>query len=188
MSDPVLRPIPRDELSDEQRPLYDAILGGRQGINTLTPLTDASGALLGPFDPILRTPTVGQAISQLGLALRNETTLPRAVTETAILAVAVRWAARFEWYAHAAIVRDAGLIGEDDLSAIEAGREPADPQIALAWQLASAVLDGERLPDDLAAAALEEWGERGLVELCAMVGHYTHLALLLRSLGIEPPA
>ncbi|WP_106848655.1 carboxymuconolactone decarboxylase family protein [Blastococcus sp. Marseille-P5729] len=187
MSDPVLRPIPRDELTDDQRPLYDAILGGRQGINTLTPLTDADGALLGPFDPILRSPAVGQAISQLGLALRNETSLPRAVTETAILAVAVRWAARFEWYAHAAIVRDAGLIDEDDLSAIAEGREPSDSQTALAWRTAHAVLDGDRLPSELSAAAVQEWGERGLVELCAMVGHYTHLALLLRSLGIEPP-
>lgn len=187
MSDPVLRPIPRDELSDEQRALYDAILGGRQGINTLTPLTHANGALLGPFDPILRSPGVGQAISALGLALRNETTLPRAVTETAILAVAVRWTARFEWYAHAAIVRDAGLIDEDDLGAIADGRAPADPQIALAWRCANAVLDAERLPDALSSDAIEAWGERGLVELCAMVGHYTHLALLLRSLGIEPP-
>lgn len=188
MSEPVLRPIRRDELTDEQRPLYDAILGGRQGINTLTPLTDSNGALLGPFDPILRTPPVGQAISQLGLALRNQTELPRRITEAAILTVSVRWAAEFEWYAHAAIVRDGAMITEDDISAIRASREPANSNVALAWRAANAVLDGKRLPDDLVAAVTGAWGERGLVELVAMVGHYTHLALLLRSLGIEPPA
>lgn len=187
MTDPVLRPIARDELTDEQRTLYDAILGGRQGINTLTPLTDARGALLGPFDPILRTPAVGTAISRLGLALRNETSLPRRVTEAAILTTAVRWAAEFEWYAHAAIVRDAAMIDEDDLSAIRQATAPADEEIALAWRAANAVLDGQRIAAPLAEDVIARWGERGLVELCTMVGHYTHLALLMRALAIEPP-
>ncbi|WP_153504935.1 carboxymuconolactone decarboxylase family protein [Cumulibacter manganitolerans] len=187
MTEPVLRPLGPDDLTDEQRPLYDAILGGRRGISTLVPLTDADGALLGPFDPILRTPAIGQAIGQLGLALRNDASLPRAVNETAILTTSVHWAAEFEWYAHAAIVRDAAMMAEDDLEAIRAGRAPGQPEIALAWRAARAILAGERIPGPLVEEVTGAWGERGLVELCAIVGHYSHLALLLRALGIEPP-
>ena len=187
MSDPVLHPIGRDDLTDEQRPLYDEILGGRSSISALTPLTDDNGALLGPFDPILRTPAIGRAIGQLGLALRNDSSLPRPVNETAILTTSVHWAAEFEWYAHAAIVRNGAMLTEDDLTAIRERRTPAEPEIALAWRGAEAILAGERLPDDLAKEVTAAWGERGLVELCATVGHYSHLAMLLRSLGIEPP-
>lgn len=186
--EPVLRPIPRDELTEQQQPLYEAILGGRRSINNLLSLTDADGALLGPFDPILRTPAVGAAVSGLGLALRNEMSLPRPVIEAAILTVAVHWAAEFEWYAHEAIVREAQLIDDADIEAIRLGRAPLDEQIALAWRLAGAILRGERLPDELSTEVISTWGERGLVETCLLVGHYTNLALLMRSLAIDPPA
>lgn len=187
MTEPVLTPIPRDALTDEQRPLYEAILGGRRGVSAVVPLTDEQGALYGPFDPILRSPEVGKAVSALGIALRSQTVLPRAVTEAAILTVAVHWAAEFEWYAHVAIVRDGRLLNERDIAAIREGQAPEEPEMLLAWKTAHAVLAGEQLPAELAAEVTRSWGERGLVELCILVGHYTHLALLMRSLGIEPP-
>lgn len=188
MSDePVLRPIPRAELTEQQRALYDSIVGGREGIGSLVPLTGDDGALVGPFDPILRTPAIGKAVSELGLALRNEAALPRRVNEAAILTAAVRWDARFEWFAHEAIVRSADLISAADITAIGARREPTDPEIALAWRAANAILEGRRLPGALAAQIVDAWGERGLVELCVLVGHYTNLALLMQTLGIEPP-
>jgi 4-carboxymuconolactone decarboxylase len=184
--DPVLRPIARNELTEQQRPLYDSIVGGRKTIGSLVPLTDADGALAGPFDPILRTPAIGAAVSQLGLALRNEASLPRRVNEAAILTTAVRWEGRFEWFAHEAIVRDADLIAGADIAAIRDNREPADTEIALAWRAANAVLQGQRLPAQLTDEVVQAWGERGLVELCVLVGHYTNLALLMQSLAIEP--
>ncbi len=185
--DPVLRPIPSNELTDQQRSLYDAILGGRQRIGSQLSLTDEDGALVGPFDPILRTPAIGTAVSALGLALRNEASLPRRVNEAAILTTAVRWEGRFEWFAHEAIVRNAELINGSDITAIQQSREPEDSEIALAWRASNAILEGKRLPDPLSAEVIGAWGEQGLVELCVLVGHYTNLALLMQSLAIEPP-
>lgn len=186
--EPVLRPIPSAELTEQQLPLYESIIGGRRSIGSLLPLTRDDGALVGPFDPILRTPQIGAAVSQLGLALRNDAALPRRINEAAILTTAVRWEARFEWFAHEAIVREADLISDPDIAAIRDGQEPTDPQIALAWRAANAALEGRRLPRPLANEVVRVWGERGLVELCVLVGHYTNLALLMQSLGIEPPA
>lgn len=186
-NEPVLRPIARDELTDQQRPLYESIIGGRRTIGSLVSLTREDGALAGPFDPILRTPAIGTAVSQLGLALRNEAELPRRVNEAAILTTAAHWDAAFEWYAHEAIVRDAGLIADEDITAIRGHRAPDDDEIALAWRAAEAVLEGRRLPEELTGEVVAAWGERGLVELCVLVGHYTNLALMMQALAIEPP-
>lgn len=184
---PLLRPIRRSELTAEQQPLYESIVGARRTIDALVPLTTADGALAGPFDPLLRTPQIGHAVSALGLALRNTAQLPRQVNEAAILTTAVRWEGRFEWVAHEAIVRHGDLISEADVAAIRAGEQPADPAVALAWRTATAVLDARRLPEALRDEVVAQWGERGLVELCLVVGHYTNLALLMQALGIEPP-
>ncbi|WP_134321968.1 carboxymuconolactone decarboxylase family protein [Cumulibacter soli] len=184
---PVLRPIPRNELSDEQRDLYDAILGKRQNVSSNLSLTDEDNALRGPFDPLLRTPQIGAAVSALGVALRHEASLPRRVNEAAILTTAVHWEGRFEWWAHEAIVRRADLLTDADIAAIREGNPPADPEIELAWRAARGVLSGARLPDDLSTEILGAWGEQGLVEVCLLVGHYSNLALLMHSLGIEPP-
>lgn len=184
---PVLPPLPPERLDEQQRELYDAILGGRAGITNHTGLTNADGALLGPFDPILRSPELGEAVQQLGLALRHRTSIPASVMETAILATAVQYDAEFEWYAHVAIVRSKNLLEEDDITRIHEGSAPQDEQLALAWRAARGVLAGERLSADLSAEVIDRWGERGLVEITCAVGHYSHLALLMRALGIEPP-
>ena len=185
---PVLRPLPPDALDTEQLALYEAILGGRAAMTATTSLTDDTGALRGPFDPILRTPAVGEAIQRLGLALRHQTSLPPRVTETVVLSTAVHYGAEFEWYAHAGIVRSRQLFDESELDRLRAGDSPADPELAAAWRTARAVLAGSRLPADVSEAAIAAWGERGLVEITALVGHYSHLALLMLALGIEPPA
>ncbi|GAB3306605.1 carboxymuconolactone decarboxylase family protein [Epidermidibacterium keratini] len=184
---PVLRPLPPDALDEEQLALYEAILGGRTAMTAHTALTDETGALRGPFDPVLRTPAVGEAIQQLGLALRHQTSLSPRVTETVVLTTAVHYGAEFEWYAHAAIVRSQQLFDEPELGRIRAGEPPADPELATAWRTAHAILAGTRLPVEISDAAVETWGERGLVEITALVGHYSHLALLMLALGIEPP-
>ena len=185
---PVLRPLPPGELTDDQRRLYDAILAGRSSITSHTPLTADDGSLVGPFDPLLRTPAVGEAVQRLGLALRHGTSLPQAATEAAVLTTAAHHGAEFERYAHVAITRAAGCISDADISRIERAEEPDEPVAALAWRTARAVLSGQRLPADLVDEVTGRLGAPALVELVCTVGHYTHLALLMLALGIRPPA
>lgn len=184
---PVLTPLAEADLTDEQRELYDAILGGRKPISKNTSLTGANGELRGPFDPLLRAPEVGHAVQELGLALRHRTQIPAVATESAILTVAIHHRAEFEWYAHAAIVRARSLISEDDIDQIRKNQSPSEDDAALAWRAASALLTMNPLDGGLVRDITDRWGERGLVELTCMVGHYTHLALLMRCLNIHPP-
>ena len=79
-----------DELDDDQQSVYDSIAGGDRAKDGSFPLTDAVGALVGPFNPLLYSPKVGDAIQQVGAAIRFHCALPAPVRELAILIVATR--------------------------------------------------------------------------------------------------
>ena len=109
------------ELDDDQRALYDAIAGGHRAQGPqLFRLTDADGRLEGPFNAFLLQPRLGSALQALGSAVRYETGLDDRCREIAILVVAAHWRSAFEWYAHEAVARAAGLT-DAELTAITDG-------------------------------------------------------------------
>jgi 4-carboxymuconolactone decarboxylase len=75
-SDRRLPPLPPDRLDDDQLALYQAITEGPRARDGRAALIDADGQLQGPFDPMLRSPVVGEALQQLGATLRYRTSLP----------------------------------------------------------------------------------------------------------------
>src|SRR4029077_131361 len=97
-------------LDAEQRSLYDAIAGGRRAQGPqLFRLADADGRLEGPFNAFLLQPRLGAALQALGSSVRYDTGLDDRCREIAILTVAAHWHSDFEWYAHEAVARAAGL-------------------------------------------------------------------------------
>jgi 4-carboxymuconolactone decarboxylase len=109
-------------LDAEQRSLYDAIAGGRRAQGPqLFRLADAEGRLEGPFNAFLLQPRLGSALQALGASVRYDTGLGDRCREIAILVVAAHWRSDFEWYAHEAVGRAAGL-GDAELAALREGR------------------------------------------------------------------
>jgi len=109
-------------LDAEQRSLYDAIAGGRRAQGPqLFRLADAEGRLEGPFNAFLLQPRLGSALQALGASVRYDTGVDDRSREIAILVVAAHWRSDFEWYAHEAVGRSAGL-GEAELAALREGR------------------------------------------------------------------
>ena len=109
-------------LDAEQRSLYDAIAGGRRAQGPqLFRLADAEGRLEGPFNAFLLQPRLGSALQALGASVRYDTGVDDRSREIAILVVAAHWRSDFEWYAHEAVGRAAGL-GEAELAALREGR------------------------------------------------------------------
>jgi 4-carboxymuconolactone decarboxylase len=49
------------------------------------------------------------------------------------------------------------------------------------------LLRSRRLPDDLYARAVAELGERQLIELVALAGHYSLIGLTLGAFDVPPP-
>src|SRR5215471_15180217 len=82
------RPLAYDEMSPEQRTMIEHLLSGERG---------GTG---GPFNVLLRSPEMGDAVQQLGARVRYHSSLPSRLNEMAILLTAREWTAHYEWYAH----------------------------------------------------------------------------------------
>jgi 4-carboxymuconolactone decarboxylase len=172
---------PPADLDADERRLYDAITGGPRAAGPQHfALTDAEGGLTGPFNALLLSPSLGEALQGVGSAVRFATSLSPRVREAAILLVATAWDSAFERMAHEAVGRASGL-GEDDLAALRRGEAPpsADDGERAALEVVRALLRGD-LSDDEWARWAPVVGERGIFELTALVGYYATLALQLR--------
>ena len=76
-------------------------------------------------------PRLGAALQALGSSVRYDTGLTDRCREIAILTVAAYWSSDFEWYAHEAVARAAGLT-DTDLAAIRTARarRPRRPRMS----------------------------------------------------------
>ena len=175
-------------LDAEQRSLYDAIAGGRRAQGPqLFRLADADGRLEGPFNAFLLQPRLGSALQALGASVRYDTGLDDRCREIAILVVAAHWRSDFEWYAHEAVGRAAGL-GDAELAALREGRhaELAGRESVVARTAAALVTRGD-LDDAEYGEAVGHLGPAGLFELLTLVGYYATLALQLRVFRVPAP-
>lgn len=149
---------------------------------------DGSGGLAGPFNAYVHAPEAGRHLSELGAVVRYGTSIERRLAEVAIITVAARWQAEFEWWAHARIAREQG-VPATVIDAIGAGADPPfeaeDERIvhAAAGQLAGA----GRLDQDTYDAAHRLLGDTGLVELVAVCGYYTTVSYLLNTFAVALP-
>jgi 4-carboxymuconolactone decarboxylase len=175
-------------LDDEQRALYDAIAGGRRAQGPqLFRLTDEGGRLEGPFNAFLLQPRLGSALQALGSSVRYDTGLDDRCREVAILVVAAHWRSPFEWYAHEAVGRSAGL-GDDELAAIRDGRYGVlTGREAVVARTVAALAGRGDLDDEEYRQAAGQVGVPGLFELLTLVGYYATLALQLRVFRVPAP-
>src|SRR5215475_13374263 len=109
----------RDQLTPAGKAVWDSIVATRGDR-----VVSGEGALTGPFNAMVHAPDAGGPLGSLGAALRFGTSLGRRLTEVAILTVASRWQAEFEWMAHSRLAREAG-VPDAVVDAIGAGNEPA---------------------------------------------------------------
>jgi 4-carboxymuconolactone decarboxylase len=175
--------LQRDDLDDAGRDVWDAVVGtrGRNVVND-------AGALVGPFNAWVHAPGVGARLSELGAALRFETSLERRLIELAIIVVGAHWKAEFEWWAHARMARQHG-IDDPIVSAIGRGETPsfeaADEAIVYAFArqlVVSGGVDGATF-----ASAVEALGRQGVVELTSLCGYYTLVSFTLNAFAVPLP-
>ena len=173
MTEPRLTPLPPDALTPEQRRVYDAVVGGpRAGSGSLV---DASGALQGPFGPMLLSPAVGDALQALGAALRYRSRLSDRAREIATLLVADRCHSAYEWTAHIVHGGRAGLTDAEIASLTTAQPEFAGTEGVVVRTTLALIADGD-LDDARFAEAERELGQETLFELVTLVGYYRLLA------------
>jgi 4-carboxymuconolactone decarboxylase len=148
-------------------------------------LTDDAGALNGPFNALLYSPPLGNALQALGAAVRYSTDLTPRERELAILIVAAHWSSVFEQHAHESVGRAAGLT-DDDFAVIRGGGVPVldDPHELAVAEATHAMARGDLSDADWAAASTA-LSDATIFELSTLVGYYATLALQLRIFRVE---
>jgi 4-carboxymuconolactone decarboxylase len=166
-----------ETMSPQQRSVHDKIVAGRRG------------RIQGPLRAALHNPQLADRWQALGELLRYQTSLPPRLSELAILITGRACRSPFEWHAHRIEAEKAGVEAE----LIEAILQEAPPPAALSnddaavWQFAVELNCYNSVSDATYAKALARFGERGVVELTALVGYYTMVAMTLNAHEIPLP-
>lgn len=171
-------PLPGPEaMTPEQRRVYDAVVGGRRG------------TLIGPLRAALHNPVLADRWQKLGEVLRYDTVFPPVLSELAILLTARRWNSELEWVIHAQAAREAGL-SEAVIEAIRVGQVPdfSDPAQGEIYDYVCSLQNAGQVSDAVHAAVTERWGPVGVVELTALTGYYSMVAMTLNAHRIPLPA
>jgi 4-carboxymuconolactone decarboxylase len=165
--------------------MWDALTSGGRGAQAIR----EEGHLTGPFDVLLRSPEVGNAVAGLGDLLRFSTDLSQRHRELVIVTVTGHWRARFAWLRHAEYARQAG-IPDAVLDAVAAGEPPVidDPADRAVHDLVAALLTTGAVPDDVYADAVRLLGVPPVVELTALAGYYCLCSFVLNTFRVALPA
>jgi 4-carboxymuconolactone decarboxylase len=170
-------PLPTAEtMTPEQRRVYDAVVSGPRG------------ELKGPLRAALHRPELADKWQQLGEILRYRTSLPAPLSELAILVTARHCNCAVEWHIHEMMAAKAGLV-RNVIEDIRASHRPANAsadELAI-FDFADELNRRNTVGEANYRRVLDRWGVVGVVELTALVGYYTMVAMTLNAHEIPLP-
>jgi 4-carboxymuconolactone decarboxylase len=166
--EPRFTPLTMDQLTDQQKPLGEQIM------------RVSSVGLGGPYNPLLRSPVLGQRMFDLLHYLRWETSVPLKLNEFAILIIGRQWRSQVEWFAHAPLAIKAGL-SPDIVAELKAGKRPSNmpPEEAAVYDFVTELTTSHAVSDETFARAKKLLGEQQVVDLTTVAGTYISIAMLL---------
>jgi 4-carboxymuconolactone decarboxylase len=163
-------------MNPEQTAVYEAIISGTRG------------TIVGPLRAALHHPELADKWQQLGELLRFRSNVIARLSELAIVITARHWDSQLEWFIHARVAAEAG-IAQATLDKIKTGIRPdfesADEGVV--YEFVSELLRLHRVSDATYSRALDLLGIVGVVDLTALVGYYSMVALTLNAHAIPLP-
>ena len=146
------------------------------------------GEVRGPFVALLHHPALARRLQALGEQLRWGSSLPARLVELAVLVTARRWTCQHEWLMHERLARQAGL----DAAVVEAiatGREPREmaPEEAAVYAFCREAHATGHVGEAAFEAVRSRFGLEGVLELLALSGYYSLMAMVLNSAGLPLP-
>jgi len=138
------------------------------------------GSVRGPFAVLLNSPGVFGPAQALGAYLRFDNTMPANLRELAILVTARHWRQDYEWTVHSRIALEAG-VNAQAMEAIAAGQQPAGLSDAetVVFTFCRQLHTSTTVDDAVYASAEQLLGSAGVIDLCAICGYYTMLAMVM---------
>jgi 4-carboxymuconolactone decarboxylase len=163
-------------LSKEQKEVADAVAAGPRG------------EVRGPVRVWLYSPELAARAQKLGEFLRWNTVLEQRISELVILVTARHYDCDYIWFNHAPLALKHGL-SPDAIDCIKHRREArfsaADETAAYAFT--GEMLSKNAVSDATLAAARACFGDRGTIELTAIIAHYHSGTMALSLAEIDLP-
>ncbi len=179
-----------DALDSTQKKLYQQLQ------DTMVPWAEKSGfradtyddRLIGPFNAMLRSPRISQAILEVTATEGKETSLSKKVREVVILTVGAAWQAAYELYAHVAVGQSVGHEAAT-VQALAAGQKPADltPEESVAYDFTQRLATWHQIDAELYEQAIVTFGEKGVVDMIYLAGQYMTISGLLNTFAVPAP-
>jgi 4-carboxymuconolactone decarboxylase len=171
-----------DQLDENQKPL------GQQIVKV------SSIGIAGPYNPMLRSPVLGQHLFDLFHYLRWETSVPIRLNEFAILIIGRQWRSQVEWFAHAPLAAKAGL-SSDIIAELKAGKRPSSmaEDETVVYDFVTELTTAKKVSDETFARAKKLFNDQQIMDLTAVAGNYVMVAMILAMAeetvpaGKEPP-
>jgi len=172
--------ISEEDLTDAQRPAYND-LASERGVR-------------GPYIAWLRNPEFASLGQKMGSYLRHRSSIPKKLNEFAISITTRHWLAQYAFHSHSRQAVDAGL-NPKIISAIIERRKPdfRDAGEEAVYNFCQELNENHAISDSTYDAALERFGENGVVDLISVCGYYALVSMTLVATnaplpaGIEPP-
>ncbi len=166
-----------DQLDEKQRPLGEEIM------------KVSSVGLGGPYNPMIRSPVLGQRLFDLFYYLRWQTSVPTRLNEFAILIIGRQWRSQVEWFAHAPLAAKAGL-SSDIIAELKDGKRPSKmaEDEALTYDFVIELTTTKKVSDETFARAKKVFNDQQIVDLTAVAGNYVMVAMMLAMAEETVPA
>lgn len=167
-----------EQMTDEQRAVAAEISSGPRG------------GVRGPFIALLHHPDLARRVQLLGEHLRFGTGLAPDLIELVVLFVARTWTCQYEWYAHARIAREKTDLSSEIIEALAVGATPEnmrDDQ-RIVYTLCRDMFRKGAVDDAVFGEAVGLMGRAGVLDVLALCGYYSMLAMVLNAAQIPLPA
>ncbi|MGJ4944694.1 carboxymuconolactone decarboxylase family protein [Bradyrhizobium sp. HKCCYLS1011] len=157
-----------EQLSDAQRPLGEQIM------------KVSSVGLGGPYNPMIRSPVLGQRLYDLFYYLRWQTSVPTRLNEFAILIIGRQWRSQVEWFAHVPLAAKAGL-SQQVIAELKQGKRPSTmaEDEAVVYDFVTELSTTKKVSDETYARAKAIFNDQQIVDLTAVSGNYVMVAMML---------
>jgi len=163
-------PLTWDVLSPEQKTMIQHLFNGER-----------HGAA-GPFNIFLRAPELGDELQAYGAYIRYHPALSRQITELVIMTAVRYWNTESEWNAHKTIALRAGLDPAVAAAIAEGVRpEHMQPDVEAAYNFVDELLTTHQLSDKTFHAAVDRFGEKGVVDMMGAMGYYGIVSFALNA-------
>ena len=157
-----------EELSAEQRRVYDDIINGPRG------------NVIGPFKVWLNNPNLAKHAQSLGAYLRFESNLPESLSELSIITTGRCWSSEFEWEQHAPLALNAGVKLKYIQQIANAVRPIFnDERLQIVFDFSAQLNILKLVSDDIYKRALDVLGTKCVIDIVAICGYYSLVSMTL---------